>query len=292
LNTSLEFPFYIALGACSGFFGGLLGIGGGGIIVVVLVAMLPFIGIDGPDLAKIAVATALTVVAPTAVSSAWSHLKRKAVEWRALASLTPGVIVGALSGAAIASYIDAMWIVLAFVCFLFYSAWKMAGFSQTSKNRELSLLPELSPLPNVFSLAGKGIGIGAISTLIGIGGGTMTVPLLSRYVQMPRAVGTSSALGVPIAAAGVAGYMMLSTPPECTVHCVGYVYWPAAMAIAGAAILTAPIGARAAHAMPVLALRRVFALLLVAMSCNLAYKALPLMVWFHTATVWAKAVTG
>jgi uncharacterized membrane protein YfcA len=271
---------------CSGFLGGLLGIGGGGIIVPVLVYSLPLIGIGGPDLAKIAVATSLTVVAPTAVSSTWSHLQRKAVEWRALASLTPGVILGALNGAAIAANINAVWIILVFVLFLLYSAWKLAGLSQAAKNRQLS------PLPGAANLGIKGFGIGALSTLIGIGGGTMTVPLMSAHVPIARAIGTSAALGVPISFAGVAGYLLLSSPPECTAHCIGYVYWPAALAIAVPAVLAAPMGARAAHTMPVLALKRVFAVLLVLISLNLAYKALPLAAWMHAAAAWAQGLAG
>ncbi|MEJ2125131.1 MAG: sulfite exporter TauE/SafE family protein [Alphaproteobacteria bacterium] len=286
MNTPLELTLYVALGVCSGFLSGLLGIGGGAVIVPVLIFTLPLIGIDGPSLAKIAVATSLAVVVPTTISSARSHLSRKAVEWRVLASMAPGVIAGALAGAVIAANVSAVLVVLMFVMFLLYSAWKLADLTQKARARELS------PMPGAINLGVKGLGVGAISTLVGVAGGLITVPLLSAYFARQRAVGTSSALGVPISFAGVIGYLLLSTPPECTAHCVGYVYWPAALAIAAPAVLMAPIGAKAAHAMPVLTLKRVFAVLLTLVALNLAYKVLPLAMWIHAAAAWANAVAG
>lgn len=274
-------PFsYIVLGLCSGFLGGLLGIGGGGIIVPVLIYMLPLAGVDGPNLAKIAIATSLAVVMPTAVSSSRAHLARHAVEWRALLALAPGVVLGALGGAAIAANVSGVMVVLVFVMFLLFSAWRLAGFTHASRNTAMT------PLPGAANLAAKGAGIGVLSALVGVGGGALSVPLLSGHMSMQRAVGTGAALGVPISVAGVAGYLLLTTPADCSANCVGYVYWPAALLTAVPAVLMAPVGARLAHVLPVLALKRAFAVLLLLVSLNLAYKALPLSEWLHAGAAW------
>lgn len=276
----IELIFYIALGICSGFLGGLLGLGGGVVLVPVLVYAMPFLGIDGPNLAKIAVATSLAIVVPTAISSTRTHLARHAVEWRALLALAPAVILGSFGGTMIAANVSGVTVVLVFVVFLLYSAWRLAGLTHASRNRELT------PLPGAASMTAKGAGIGVLSALVGVGGGVLSVPVLTAHLPMQRAVGTGAALAVPLSLAGMAGYMLLTPPPECAANCVGYVYWPGALLTAVPAVLMAPVGARVAHTMPVLTLKRVFAVLLLLVSLNLAYKALPLSEWLHAGAAW------
>lgn len=276
----MEWIFCIVLGACSGFLGGMLGLGGGVVIVPALIYGLPLFGVIGPDLPKIAVATSLAIVMPTAFSSAQAHASRQAVDWPIWLKLTPGVVAGSLGGVAIAANVSGFAVVMTFVVFALYSAWKLAGLVPSTRGREPV------PAPKGVGLTIKGLGIGVLSALVGIGGGVLSVPVMSAHLPMPRAVGTGAALGLPLAAAGVAAYLALPSPAECTAGCVGYVFVPAVGMTGLVAVLTAPLGARMAHAMPVMTLRRVFACVLVLVAANLSWKALPQGKW-HVSTAFS-----
>lgn len=254
---NFEFLFiYLILGAVAGVLAGLLGVGGGLIIVPVLVVAFKAQQFDQQLLMHIAVATSLASVMFTAVSSALAHHRRGSVRWPVVGGLAPGIVFGALIAGGAASYLSGDILKVMFGVFACAAAVNMAWDRGPVGQRDL---------PGRAGLMAAGGVIGAISTLVGIGGGTMTVPFLAYCrVDARTAVGSSAACGFPIAAAGavalsVSGWGAPQLPPWCT----GFVYWPAAIAVALASIFAAPVGVRLAHAMPLRTLRRVFALLLV-----------------------------
>ena len=264
----MEWLICMAVGAVSGFMAGLLGVGGGAILVPALLYVLPLAGVGGPELVKIAVATSLAIIVPTAISSAQAHAARGSVSWEALARMTPGVVIGAAGGALLAAQVDAEIVTLVFVAFALHTATRMIiGGGRASTNA--------APLPGVVNLFAKGLGVGALSALLGIGGGALVTPLLSRHVALPRAIGTAAVIGLPLAAASVLGYALAEPPSGCPQGCAGYVFLPAVGAVGVAAVLTAPWGARVAHRLPVAALKRIFGCMLLIVAGGLLQKTLP-----------------
>lgn len=125
-------------------------------------------------------------------------------------------------------------------------------------------------LPRVPGLAAVGAGIGSVSSLVAIGGGSLTVPFLVWCNQSAqRAIGTSAALGIPIATAGALGYIVNGWQVESSLPNLGFVVWPAVVAMACASFITAPLGARLAHRLPVRRLKQIFALLMVALAVKM-----------------------
>lgn len=245
----------LATGAVAGLLAGLLGIGGGLIIVPVLALLL--VGAEFPPdaLMHVAVATSLASIMFTGLSSTLAHARRGAVAWREAGWLAPGIVAGAAGGAALAAMLSSDTLRVLFGVFECLVAWQLLREYQP---------PARAAPAGAALLAGAGAGIGACSTILGIGGGVLTVPLLLWFgFDMRRAVATSAACGVPIAVAGtcsmiIAGSGVAGLAPGST----GYVYWPAALSIALSSVLLAPLGARLAHRLPVTTLRRLFALLL------------------------------
>jgi uncharacterized membrane protein YfcA len=264
----MEWLICMAVGAVSGFLAGLLGIGGGAIIVPALLYALPLMGVGGPELMKIAVATSLAIVAPTAIASAQAHAARGAVSWEAFARMTPGVVVGATAGALLAAQVDPRIISLVFIAFALHNATRMILGARRSATG-------VAPLPGVAALSAKGFGVGALSSLLGVAGGALVAPMLSRHVALPRAIGTAAVVGLPLAAASAFAYALADPPGGCPQGCAGYVFLPAVGAVGVAAVLTAPWGTRAAHVLPVAALKRVFGCVLLLVAGNLIHKSLP-----------------
>lgn len=250
---------YLALGAAAGLLAGLLGVGGGLVIVAVLVWLLPAQGIPGPLVMHVALATSLASIVLTGISSAWAHNRRGSVMWRSVGWLVPGLLVGGMLGAAFATTLSGDVLRAGVAGFCLLAALQM-GFGRVRSGADG---PGTAAAP-LLGLAGAGIG--AVSALVGIGGGSLTVPLLVWLGAPPvRAVGTSSACGVAIGVSSAIGYSQLGPPAGALpAGSVGYVFLPAALGIATASILMAPLGTRLAHRIGGTALRRVFALFLLA----------------------------
>jgi uncharacterized protein len=273
----MEWLICMAVGAVSGFMAGLLGIGGGAIIVPALLYALPLAGVGGPELMKVAVATSLAIVVPTAIASAQAHAAKGSVSWEAFARMTPGVVLGAMAGAMLAAQVSPQIVTLIFIAFaLRTSALMIMGARRSATS--------VAPLPGVISLSAKGLGVGALSSLLGVAGGALVTPILSRHVALPRAIGTAAAIGLPLATASAFAYALADPPSGCPQGCAGYVFLPAVGAVGVAAVLTAPWGARAAHLLPVAALKRIFGCMLLIVAGNLIHKTLP-----SNAAVYAKA---
>jgi uncharacterized membrane protein YfcA len=250
---------------------GLLGVGGGTVLVPALIFVLPTLGVSGADLPKIAMATSLAIIVPTSIASAQAHHLKGAIEWRFLALLVPGIMIGALIASILASAVNATLLIAVFVVFALYSAWAIVrGAGPRTSD------PTSSSCHVQFSAILKGFLGSVLSSLIGLGVTWVTTPILSRFMGMAHAIGTSTALCVPMALVGVIGYLIAPPPAQCLSVCAGYVHLPAVAAVGISAVLAAPMGARLTHSLPVIFLRRLFGLFLFSAAATLAYKSLPL----------------
>ncbi len=256
----------LAVGAVAGLLAGLLGVGGGLVIVPALVWLLPPLGLDREWVMHVALATALASILFTSVSSTLAHWRRAAVGWREVGWLGPGLLVGAWAGALFAASLSGTTLRVVVAAFCMFAAWQL-GFGRTRA------LQGEHAQPHGPGLSASGLGIGALSAVVGIGGGSLTVPLLVWHGVPPvRAVATSAACGFIIAVAGAAGWVFAgrAAPPDVD-GMLGFVWWPGALALAASSVLLAPLGARLAHALPAMTLRRVFAGFLLAVAMLLAW---------------------
>ena len=257
----------LALGCVGGFLAGLLGIGGGMLLVPALTFIASAQGFPADYVVKMAVATSLATILFTSLSSVRAHHKRGAVRWDVVKLLAPGVVAGSLLGAQIAKLLSTKTLALVFAVFVTYSALQMFIDKKPKASRQL---------PQGPSMLGAGTVIGTLSSLVGAGGGFISVPFMAWCnVSIHTAVATSSALGFPIALAGTIGYIFagwnLQAGPAGS---FGYLYLPALALIAVTSMLFAPLGAKAAHQLNVRQLKRVFAGLLFVLAAYMASKGL------------------
>lgn len=255
---------YLLLGTAVGFFAGLLGVGGGGIMVPVLTAMFAAQGFGGMHLVHMALATSMAAIVVTSFSSLRAHNKHGAVIWSVVRAISPGIIAGTFATAFVAALIPSQPLALFFVVFMAYVALQMVLNVRPKPSRQL---------PGWAGLSLVGLLIGAVSALVAIGGGSLTVPFLTWCnVRMQNAIGTSAAVGLPLSLAGTMGYMVSGWDAVgLPVYTFGFIYLPAVAAIAAVSALTAPLGARVAHRLPVTALKKLFALLLVLLSTKMLH---------------------
>ena len=268
MNLAL-IPIFLALGAFVGFLAGLLGIGGGFTIVPVLIEVFSHEGFAREHLVSLAIGTSAGTIVFTAISSARAHHARGAVNWSVVAAMAPGLVVGSLLGPQVASALPAPIMAGIFGAFIWFGTYRMVRNKAPQADREL---------PGAPGMFGAGAVIGTVAGMVGTGGAFLAVPFMTRCnVKLHMAVATSAALGVPIAVAATIGYMLAGwrttgLPP----YSVGYVYLPALAFIVVTSTLLAPIGARAAHAMPVARLRYAFAAMLFVLGAYMWWKALHL----------------
>ncbi|MDO6462500.1 sulfite exporter TauE/SafE family protein [Granulosicoccaceae sp. 1_MG-2023] len=250
---------YLILGGFVGFFAGLLGIGGGGIMVPILTTMFVmqgFGGVGGEHVVHMALSTSMASIILTSVSSLRAHHKHGAVLWPVVRTITPGILLGTFGATFIASMASSQALAIFFVCFMSYVAIQMLMNVKPKPHREL-------PGPLGMSLAG--LGIGGISALVAIGGATVSVPFMTWCnVRIQNAIATASAIGFPIAVSGTIGYFISGLSAEgMPAGSIGYIYLPAVVLISAVSYFTAPIGAGLAHRLPVATLKKVFAGLIV-----------------------------
>jgi uncharacterized protein len=257
----------LALGCIAGFLAGLLGIGGGMLLVPALTLIGSLRGFPDGYVVKMAVATSLATILFTSLSSVRAHHQRGAVRWDVVKILAPGIVVGSFVGAQVAKLLPARVLALMFAAFVTYSAVQMFIDKKPKPSRQL---------PQGLGMFGGGTAIGTLSSLVGAGGGFISVPFMTWCnVPIHTAVATSAALGFPIALAGTVGYVVAGwSLPDTPVGAVGYLYLPALVFIAVASVALAPLGARAAHAMDVKQLKRAFAILLFVLAAYMASKGL------------------
>ena len=275
----MPWPFLLelmVLGSFTGFMAGLLGIGGGMLLVPFLTLMFTREHFGADLIVHMAIATSLTTILFTSASSMRAHHKRGAVRWGIAAWMGAGAVLGTFIGAQLAGLLKSGWLAMFFAIFVGFSALRMlllSGHAQAADTPE-----SLPPKP---ALMGAGSVIGFVSSLVGAGGGFLTIPFLSwRGVHMRNAVATSAAMGFPIAAGGLVGYVLAGQhasglPP----YSLGFVYLPALFACAATSVLMAPVGASLAHRLHVRVLRRVFAVLLLGLATYMLWKGVHALRW-------------
>ena len=190
---------YLCCGAVAGVLAGLLGVGGGIVIVPMMVAVFPSQGIPAEYVQQIALGTSLASIMITSISSSRAHHKRGAVHWDIFRNITPGILLGTFLGGLVATHMPTLFLKVFFICFLGFVSLQMLSNYRPPASREM---------PGALGTAGVGGVIGLISSFVGIGGGTLSVPFMSFCnVPLHHAVGTSAAIGFPIALAGTLGFI-------------------------------------------------------------------------------------
>jgi len=253
---------YAAIGAAVGFFAGMLGIGGGAIMVPLLVILFEAQGLPKSQILHLAVGTGMSTILFTSIASVRAHAARGAIRWDIARNITPGILVGGLVGSWLASFIPPLVFAALFTVVIYGAATNMLLDRRPAPSREA---------PGLLGMSAFGFVVSAVSAFTAIGGAFMTVPfMLWCNVPMLQAIGTAAAIGFPIAAAGTAGFVITgmkeaSLPP----YSVGFVYLPAMAGIVVASMLMAPVGAAAAHRLPTLWLKRIFALLFYVMATRM-----------------------
>ncbi|HZQ72752.1 MAG TPA: sulfite exporter TauE/SafE family protein [Burkholderiales bacterium] len=253
---------YVAIGALAGFIAGLLGIGGGAVIVPLLVFAFTAQGVPESNLLHLALATTMATIIFTSLSSARAHHSHGSVDWTMARIMMPGMLAGAFVAALIAGMVPTRPLAITFTALIFVAATQVVLDLRPKTTRAL-------PGPaGVFAAASL---IGAISSLLAVGGAFLTIPFLAWCnVPLRRAIGTAAANGFPIALAGTAAYVLQGwRVPGLPEGSLGYVYLPALALIAASSMLTAPAGAKLAHRMPVKKLRILLALILYALAIRL-----------------------
>lgn len=254
------------LGLCGGFLAGLLGIGGGMILVPFLTYMLGLQHV-APELAvKMAIATSMGTIVFTSISSVRAHHQRGAVRWDLVRLLAPGIVIGSMfASLGVFAILKGSFLAVFFGFFVSFSALQMFLDKKPAPTRQM---------PGTTGQLAAGGGIGMLSGLVGAGGGFISVPFMTWCnIPIHNAVATSAALGFPIALTNGLGYVMsglnVNGLPQ---GAIGYIWLPALLTVASCSVLTAPLGAKAAHRLPVRQLKRVFASLLMVLAAYMLYK--------------------
>jgi uncharacterized membrane protein YfcA len=259
----LSLLLYPVFGALAGIIAGLLGVGGGIVVIPVLVFLFTLQGFPPELIMKMALGTSLASIMFTSISSFRAHHRRGTVHWDIVKAITPGILIGTFGGTYLAAALSGTFLTAFFACFLYYVSIQML----------LNLKPKPTrTLPGAAGMAGVGGFIGVISSLVGIGG-ALSVPFMTWCnLPMHHAIGTSAAIGFPIAVAGTVGYVINGwSVPGLPNPSFGYVSVPALIGIAAFSMLTAPFGARLAHKLPVPVLKKIFAVFLIATATKIMW---------------------
>lgn len=255
---------YLLLGLFTGVIAGLLGVGGGLVMVPFLAWAFLEQGFPAQYNIHMALGTSLAVIVPTSVSSLRAHHAHGAVRWDAVRRIAPGIVLGTLVGAFAAAHFPDRGLKWFFTLFLIYAATQMLLGFKPKPHRDLPGWPGMTAVGGV---------IGMVSSWVGIGGGTLSVPFLTWCdLRLQQAIGTASAIGFPIAVAGVLGFALSGRLavglPE---YSLGFVYLPALAAVAAGSVVSAPWGARLTHQLPVARLKQIFATVLYVIAARMAY---------------------
>ena len=258
----MDFLLLAGMGAIAGVLAGLLGIGGGIVIVPVLALVLTGQGASVHVVMQVAIGTSLATIVTTALSSIRAHQKRNAIDWQVFRRITPGVMIGAVIGAIIADAIPGTTLRIVFAFFMLFVATQMAYDRTPAPHRQL---------PQRRGMLVAGTLIGTVASMMGIGGGSMSVPFLTWCnMQVRNAVATSAAIGLPIAIAGAISFIVTGWGhPELPPWSFGYVNLPAYAGIVVASTLFAPLGAALAHRLAPRTIKRIFAVFLVVLAVKM-----------------------
>lgn len=259
----LALGIYALLGVFTGLMAGLLGIGGGLIVVPALAFLYTLQGtVPAEHLMQVAVGTSLATIILTSIGSVWTHHKKGAVEWGIVRRILLGLVIGSVAGSYLAHFLPSETLKRLFGALEVLIALQMAFGRQPEPHRQL---------PGMPGMTAAGVGVGAISSIMGMGGGAVSTPFFVWCnVPIRHAIATSAAIGLPAAIAGTlayiaAGWDIQGLPPLS----LGYVYLPAWVCIGLMSIVFAQIGARLTHILPTGTLKKLFALLLVVLGVRM-----------------------
>ena len=247
-----------------GFFSGLLGIGGGSMIVPILGLTFVAFGFSTDQVLHLSLGTSLAAIVLATASATRAHHLHGAVRWDIVKGLAPGIAVAGLAAGAIARVAPVAFLKTFFLCFMAYVAFQIVfGLKPKAGHR----------LPGKTGMFAVGAAIGGLSGLAGVGGAMLSVPFMMYCnVSFHHAIGTSAAVSLVVAIAGTLGFIGAGlTDALLPPWSLGYVYLPAWLGISATSIFLAPLGARAAHRLPVGALKKIFALFLLALTAKLAF---------------------
>lgn len=255
---------YLALGIFSGFCAGMFGVGGGAVMVPILTSLFAAQAFPHEHVLHLALGTSLATIAFTSLSSMRAHHARGAVLWPVVLKIAPGIVIGTLLGSQLASHLPTRPLSLFFVVFIASIAVQMITGAKSQPHREL-------PGAAVMSLVG--VVIGGISALVAIGGGSLSVPFMTWCnVRVQQAIGTSSAIGLPIALSGAAGYTLSGWHAAgLPTGSVGYIYLPAVAGTALTSVIFAPLGAKITHGLAPETAQRLFAIVLLLLAAKMLH---------------------
>ena len=261
-----------AVGLFVGFVAGLLGIGGGIVMVSALIYTFDHMGVPIETSGIMAIATSIGCIVFTGLSSARAHFKHNNVKKSIVPYLAVGVASGGVGGTLLADYVGSLIVLQVFVVFSLSVAYRMY-------RAQSNVIAETFPSHKLFSI-GVGSVIGAVSNIVGVGGGILSVPLLVMYnIPMRIAIGTSAVLGMCLSIPGAISYALL-TPPDLGTQSIegtiGYIHVPAMLALMSGSIFMAPVGARVATHMDTQKLKRYFSLLILVASMNVLWRIINL----------------
>ncbi len=253
---------YLALGALVGFAAGLLGIGGGGIMVPVFAMLFALQGFESDSIMHMALGTSMATIIFTSFASMHAHYRKQNIQTDKAVRIAAGVLAGTFAATFLASYLKGVYLALFFAAFMSWVAYSMFQKHDYPHNPK----PH-GTVGNILS----GTFIGAISALVSIGGGSLSVPyLMHQNLNISRAIGTSAAIGFPIAISGTLGYLVNGWSHTDTEHwIVGYIYLPAVFLVAISSAVTAPFGVKYATTLPRDTLKKIFGLLALVLSLKM-----------------------
>jgi len=245
----------LATGACAGILAGLLGVGGGIVIVPVLYFVLQGLGVSPATAMLVATGTSLLVIVPTSISSMRAHHKRGNVDWALIKRWWPWMVIGVIAGSSVA--LRAKGLLLSTV---FGVVAILVALNMLLRAKSPPLARQLPGAVGQGSMAG---GIGFFSVMMGVGGGTIGVPLLTACnYPSHRAVGTASFFGLLISIPGALAMLFASTPADAPEGMIGAVNLPGFALIVPLTVLLAPVGAWLGSKLDAVMLKRVFAVFL------------------------------
>lgn len=256
--------FLLALGVLTGFLSGLLGIGGGLVVVPALAWLLDARGVQA-HVQHLALGSSLALMVLTSFASVRGHHKRGAVDWSLVKKMAPATVIGTFLGTQLAAFWSSDGLRWFFVLYAYFMALQMLLDFKPKAERNLPSSPILAAIAST---------IGAISSWIGIGGATMNVPfLLWCRVDMRRAIATSAAIGWPIALSGALGYAVAGWQvTNLPAGSLGFLYLPAILILGAITPFAANFGVKISYRLPILRLKKVFALLLVVLASEMLYR--------------------
>lgn len=261
---SLWWLAYPLLGCFSGFIAGLFGVGGGLTIVPILFMLFSAQGFPPGHLMHLSLGTSMATIVVTSISSMRAHHGHGAVRWEIVKAMAPGLVIGTLGGSLLASWVPTRPLAIAFTVIVYYAAVQMV----------LDFKPKPSrTLPGAAAVFSVGLAIGVVSSLVAAGGGFLSIPFMVWHnVVIHQAVGTSAALGLPIAAAGTIGFIASGwNAPGLPAFSLGYIYLPAFVGVAAMTMLVAPYGAKTVHGLPVKQLKRAFGFFLALLATKMLH---------------------